>query len=131
MRISDWSSDVCSSDLRSARILLINDLNSRIPVLVEPSRERAVLAGDNSSRPRLVYLDVSAEIGTGDRVVTSGQGGVLPPGIPVGIVSTIGESGIRVAPFAKWSNLEYVRLMDYGLDGVLDDVGRPRMARTQ
>src|SRR3546814_13615807 len=95
MRISDWSSDVCSSDLRSARILLINDLNSRIPVLVEPSRERAVLAGDNSSRPRLVYLDVSAEIGTGDRVVTSGQGGVVPPGIPVGIGSTIGESGIR------------------------------------
>lgn len=107
---------------RSARILLINDLNSRIPVVVERSRERAILAGDNSVMPRLLYLPSQTKIQVGDRIVTSGHGGVFPVGLPVGVVTAISEEGVRVHPFADATNIEYVRLMDFGLTGILSDM---------
>lgn len=106
---------------RSARVLLINDLNSRIPVVVERSRERAILAGDNSVTPRLLYLPPTTDIKVGDRIVTSGHGGVFPVGLPVGIVNAISEEGVRVVPYADATNIEYVRLLDFGLDGILND----------
>lgn len=109
---------VASTGERSARILLISDLNSRIPVLVESTRARAVLAGDNSDRPRLMFLSTGAELSVGDRVVTSGHGGMFPSGLPVGIVSEIGDGIVRVQPFAEPDRLEYVRLVDFGLGGV-------------
>ena len=105
---------------RSSRILLIDDLNSRIPVFVGPDRDRAVLAGDNSLQPKLIYLAGNAQLRQGARIMTSGQGGVFPPGIPVGAVSSIGANGIRVETFVTTSELEYVRIIDYGLAGVLD-----------
>ena len=107
---------------RSARVLLVTDLNSRIPVMVERSRDRAVLAGDNSEQPRLEYLTAAAQVRAGDRIVTSGYGGVFPPGLPVGSVVSVKEAGIRVQPFAEADRLEFVRLMDFGLNGVIGPV---------
>jgi rod shape-determining protein MreC len=98
---------------RSARLLLITDLNARIPVVLERSRERAVLAGDNTGRPQLVHLPPEADIAMGDRVVTSGHGGMFPAGIPVGQVIRAGDEGVRVAPFEDLSRLEYVRIVDF------------------
>src|SRR5438874_5869787 len=68
---------------RAARVLLITDLNSRIPVMLENSHASAVLAGDNSERPRLIYLSEPGSVKIGDRLVSSGEGGVFPPGLPV------------------------------------------------
>ncbi len=113
----------------SARILLITDLNSRIPVLLEASRERAVLAGDNTGRPRLLYLSPDARLSPGDRVVTSGHGGALPAGLPVGVVAEVGERGVLVQPFVDWSRLDFVRLLDYGLTGILPSVPVPPPAK--
>ncbi len=104
---------------RSARILLITDINSHVPVLLESSRDRAILVGDNSDRPKLVFLPANARPQIGERVVTSGHGGVFPPGLPVGIVVATGEAGVRVRPFVDFDRLEHVRLIDYGLDGTL------------
>jgi rod shape-determining protein MreC len=112
---------VAEVGLRSARILLINDLNSRIPVVVERSRERAILAGDNSLTPRLLYLPPLTDIQVGDRIVTSGHGGVFPVGLPVGVVTAINDEGVRILPYADATNIEYVRLMDFGLDGILKE----------
>ena len=109
---------------RVSRILLINDLNSRIPVVVGSERERAVLAGDNTSQPRIAYLDANANVPVGARVVTSGQGGVFPPGLPVGVVAQAGPNEIRVETFVSSNRLEYVRIMDFGLVGLLDDAPR-------
>jgi rod shape-determining protein MreC len=105
---------------RAARVLLLTDLNSRVPVVVEDTRERAVLAGDNTSRPRLLYLPEKSAVQVGDRVVTAGSGGIFPPGLPVGAVSSIDGGVVRVEPEAELSHLDFVRIVDFGLGaGVL------------
>jgi len=104
---------------RTARVLLLTDLNSHIPVLVESSRERAVLAGDNSEQPRLLYLPARSTAKLGDRIVTSGHGGIFPPGLPVGVVASLDNGIVRIEPFAELSRLDFVRVVDYGLSGVL------------
>ena len=106
---------------RSSRILLITDINSRIPVVVEPTRVRAVMAGDNSNRPGLIHLPPGATVSPGDRVVTSGHGGAFPPGLPVGVVASVTDAGIDVRPFVKRNRVEYVRVVDFGLAGILRD----------
>jgi len=110
---------------QSARILLITDLNSRVPVILESSRERAVLAGDNSDQPLLIHLAENVPVSVGERVTTSGHAAAFPPGLPVGIVSEVGDSGIRVSPYVPWSRLEYVRVVDYGTNGILNPSDAP------
>lgn len=116
---------VASVGDRSARVLLVTDLNSRIPVLVESSRARAVLAGDNSRRPRLTFVSANAEVEVGSRIVTSGHGGMFPTGLPIGIVAEIGDAGIRIETFASPDQLEFVRLVDFGLKGVISEKHSP------
>jgi rod shape-determining protein MreC len=100
---------------QAARVLLVTDLNSRVPVIVEGPQQRALLTGDNSERPCLRYLNAGAEIKVGDRVVTSGQGGVFPPGLPVGVVASLDGEAPRVEPYVEMSRVEYLRIVDYGL----------------
>ena len=83
------------------------------------SRQRAVLAGDNSDQPRLIYLPPDATVTVGDRVVTSGDGGLFPAGVPVGVVSFIGDHMVKVQPMVDMSRLEHVQLIDFGLPGGL------------
>jgi rod shape-determining protein MreC len=104
---------------RASRVLLITDLNSRIPVTIEGTHVPAVLAGDNSERPRLMYLPSADAVKVGDRVVTSGEGGVFPPGLTVGLVSAIDATGPRVEPYVELSQLGYVLVVDYGLSRAL------------
>ena len=81
----------------SSRLLLITDVNSRIPVLLEQSHIHAILGGDDSDRPVLMFLPNDAQVAIGERLVTSGNDRLLPPGIAVGIVVGNNASGIRVA----------------------------------
>lgn len=100
---------------RASRVLLITDLNSRIPVTIEGSHVAAVLAGDNSERPHLLYATEPDKIKIGDRIVTSGEGGVFPPGLAVGVVSALDPAGPRVEPYVELSQLGYLLIVDYGL----------------
>ena len=104
---------------RSARILLLTDINSHIPVVIENSRAKAILSGDNSDRPRLSYLAHNSDAAVGSRIVTSGHGGVFPPGLPVGVIASIQDGIVRVEPLVHRNALEYVAVVDYGLPGVL------------
>jgi rod shape-determining protein MreC len=110
---------------RASRVLLLTDLNSHIPVLVESSRERAVLAGDNSEQPRLLYLPARSQIRIGDRITTSGHGGIFPPGVPVGVVASTDNGIVRIEPYAELSRIDFVRIVDYGLSGVLPQPVQP------
>ncbi len=105
----------------ASRVLLITDLNSRVPVLIEPSHYRAVMAGNNSAKPRLLYISDETEInsseqieiGPDERVITSGHGGMFPPGLPVGVVVQAGDGEFRVQPFADQGRVDFVRLLQF------------------
>ncbi len=103
----------------SSRVILITDLNSRIPILVETSNTRAILAGDNAEQPKLIHLAPSSTVKVGNRVVTSGHGGAFPPGLPVGVVSAVSDEATTVQLFIKRERLEFVRVVDFGLEGIL------------
>lgn len=103
----------------TARVLLITDLNSRIPVEFSPSRTRALLAGNNADEPLLIHIGSDVTVSVGDRISTSGDAGAFPPGLPVGVISSIQEGVIRVRPFVDRSRLQYVRVVDFGLKGML------------
>lgn len=104
---------------RTARVLLLTDLNSHIPVELDQSHVRAMLNGDNSQEPQLAYLPPKTEVKVGTRIVTGGAGGVFPPGLPVGVVSSVSGDVIRVEPYAELARLELLRIVDFGLSGVL------------
>lgn len=68
-----------------SRILLLTDVSSRTPVMIDRTDARAVLTGDGSGSPTLEYLRGANPIKAGDRVLTSGDGGLFPRGLPVGV----------------------------------------------
>jgi rod shape-determining protein MreC len=113
---------VTQAGLKSARVLLITDINSRIPVLVGDAGVRAILAGDNSLRPKLLYLSGRPAVLPGDRVVTSGDGDAFPNGLPVGRVVRVGDGTIEVEPFVARDQLQHVRVVDFGLTGILAEM---------
>lgn len=104
---------------RSARVLLLTDMNSRVPVTLENSRGRAILAGTNGPRPRLMYWAEGVQPAEGERVVTSAEANTFPPGLPVGVVRYSASNVPEVVPFARLDRLEVVRLFDYGLKGII------------
>ena len=104
---------------RSARVLLITDMNSRIPILLEHSRARAILAGANAPNPRLLYLQDGAHPEEGERVVTSAEAGAFPAGLLIGTVHYGDGARLEVTPAADLGRLEVVRIFDYGLGGVV------------
>ncbi len=108
---------VMSAGVRSARVLLITDRRSHVPVLVGSNRVHGILVGDNGARPHLRFLPRNAALAPGDVIVTSGRGGVFPPGLPVGDVGTaiLTGSGVEVVPHVDWTRLEFVRVIDRGL----------------
>ena len=103
-----------------SKIILITDINSRIPVMVERTRVRGILAGYNTSVPKMIFIPLDAELEIGDRVVTSGVAGVFPAGLPVGHIIAVEKNGVKVQPYNNLERLEYVRLIDYGLGGIID-----------
>ncbi len=104
-----------------SKIILITDINSKIPVVVERTRVRGILSGDNTVTPKLVFLPLSAEVNVGDRIVTSGVAGVFPAGLPIGRISSVDKGNVEVKPYNDFGRTEYVRIVDYGLDGILED----------
>lgn len=103
---------------RSARILLLSDVNSKVPVIIEPSRTRAILVS-NRNRLQLVYLMGEGKVSPGDRVVTAEDANAFPPDLPVGVIHRIDDNNVEVRPFVDESRLEYIRLVEYGLRGIL------------
>ncbi len=101
---------------RSARVLLITDINSRVPVVLQSSRQRAVLAGTNGQRLKLLYLEADSPRKVGEQVVTSGLGGVFPPGLPIGRIVEVEADAVWVEPNLKSARLEHLRLLDYRVD---------------
>ena len=103
---------------RTSLVLLITDVNSRIPVIVERTGAPGVLIGSNEPFLQLSYAtaDAQAAIRSGDRIVTSGSGGVFPFGLPAGSVVRADASTVLAKPLVDWERRHYVKIVDYNLN---------------
>ena len=102
-----------------SRLMMLTDYLSRVPVLVGEKRIPALLTGDNTNHPKIIFTERAAEIQKGDVVLTSGYMGGYPSGLNVGVVREIREDEIVVDLFEDGEGLEFVRLVDFGLADIL------------
>ena len=110
---SGFIGQVVSVGNSSSRVLLLTDLNSRIPVQLEPSGLQAILTGDNTNEPILNFYDDKEVPEKGARVVTSGYGGRIAPGLVIGTVDVNRQGQARVMLRENISNINYVRVLDF------------------
>lgn len=114
----------------SSRVLLLTDNTSRVPVTIQPSGQRAMLSGDNSILPVLDFIEDAEEIRPGDRVISSGDGGVFPAGLLVGNVVLARDGRLRLRLAADYERLEFLRVLRSQpvdpIDAPLDLIGPVR-----
>jgi rod shape-determining protein MreC len=109
---------------RHSQVLLLTDINAMFPVILSSSSWPATTVGQNSNKVILRFLPSDANISIGELVQTSGHGGVIPPGLPVGRVASIKETEITVEPLANLQRLSFVTILvtDEDPDFVADDI---------
>lgn len=95
----------------TARILLINDINSRVPIVIEGTNQRAILAGVNEKNLQLDFVPENITIEKGMKIMTSGDGQLIPLGLPVGQVVSVKDGHIEVEPYADSEKAYYVRIL--------------------
>ena len=103
----------------SSRVLLVTDLNSHIPVVLQGTRTKAILAGKNQDLMKLERLPPDSGMTVGTRVVTSGDGGQLPPDLPVGTIVSADADGVWVKPLADIDRLTHVQVVNVDIDQTL------------
>ncbi len=113
---------VISSGSVSSRVLLLNDLSSRISVMSQRSLARAILVGNNTDSPKLNYVSDGADWQTGDRVVTSGDGGVLPRGLQIGTIVMKQEDSFSVDLFYLQNPVDWVWVYPFTPISVPEDL---------
>jgi rod shape-determining protein MreC len=95
----------------TARVILLTDAASRIPAIIQPSGQRAIVAGDNSALPVIDFLEDRDRVKPGHRVVSSGDGGVFPAGLLIGQVAADPSGKLRVILAADYQRLEFLRVL--------------------
>ena len=101
---------IINVNLLTSRILLASDLNSKIPVVIEPGGINAILSGNgNNSFADLEFLPKMNKIKEGSIVYTSGVDGIISPAIPVGKVKV--DDGIKYVDFfVNYNQLKFIRV---------------------
>lgn len=96
---------------RTSRVILLGDTSSRVAVTIESNGQTGLVVGDNTSRPQIEFLENPETVRPGDRVMTSGDGGVFPSGILVGQVTQTQSGRLRVRLAADMQRLEFLRVI--------------------
>ena len=104
---------------KSSRVLLVTDLNSKIPVIIQNTRTKAILSGKNKDLLKLERLHADSGVSIGARVVTSGDGGHIPADIPIGTIVSSDNNNIWVKPLSEISKITYVQIVNTGIDNLL------------
>lgn len=103
----------------TSRVMLLSDSSSRIPATIQPSGETALVVGDNSVAPVIDFLENPDQVRPGDRVVSSGDGGVFPSGLLIGHVASDPDGRLRVRLSADYERLEFLRVLrDHGKESI-------------
>jgi len=95
----------------TARVILLTDASSRIPATIQPSGQQAIVAGDNSAAPPIDFLENPDQVRPGDRVISSGDGGVFPEGLLIGQIAADPGGRLRVRLAADFERLEFLRVL--------------------
>jgi rod shape-determining protein MreC len=95
----------------TSRVILLTDSSSRIPAVIQPSGQRALIAGDNTAAPLIDFVENADVVRPGDRIVSSGDGGVFPPGLLIGQVAADPQGRLRVRLAADYARLEFLRVL--------------------
>ena len=114
-----------------SRVVLLTDVASRTPVMIERTDARAMLTGDGGDSPRLEFIRGSGSIKAGDRILSSGDGGGLPRGLPVGVAAKGVDGAWRVKLFSDHGAVDYVRVLLFQTFGQLvspDALNAPPLA---
>ncbi len=103
---------------RTSWVILLTDLNSRVPVTIASAagssgNVQAIMTGDNSAMPLLDIVSRQEALHAGDQVVSSGDGGLLPSGLPIGTVVDDGNGGWRVALLADPASSQDVEILNF------------------
>jgi rod shape-determining protein MreC len=107
----------------TSRVILLTDATSAVPATIQPSGQTALVGGDNTAAPVLDFIENPDAVRPGDRVVSSGDGGVFPAGLLIGQVAEDRGGRLRVRLSADFQRLEFLRLLrHYGSERV-DDPG--------
>ncbi|MFT4960923.1 MAG: rod shape-determining protein MreC [Paracoccaceae bacterium] len=105
----------------TARVILLTDASSSVPALVQPSGQSALVAGDNTPAPLIDFLENRDLVRPGDRVVSSGDGGVFPAGLLIGQIAVDSAGRLRVRLSADYERLEFLRVLRHlGAEAVTD-----------
>ncbi|MDX2484518.1 MAG: rod shape-determining protein MreC [Pseudodonghicola sp.] len=108
----------------TARVILLTDASSSVPAIVQPSGQSALVAGNNTAAPLIDFLENADLVRPGDRVVTSGDGGVFPAGLLIGQVAADPTGRLRVRLAADYERLEFLRVLRLHGAETITDPGR-------
>ena len=113
-----------------AQILLITDINAMIPIILSSSSWPGIAAGRNSKLMQLQFLPTEASVTENELVQTSGHGGILPPGIPVGRIERVNNNSVTIRPVADLQRLSFVTIlvMDEAPTYAVDDIYNQRVS---
>ncbi|MDC0109759.1 rod shape-determining protein MreC [Amylibacter sp.] len=109
---------------KTSRVLFLTDTSSNVPVLIKPSDQRAILSGDNSIQPNLLFIENNKQIQPGDRILTSGDGGVFPANLLIGQVSLNNLNQFKAQLSANFSGLEYLRIIRHSPNATINQPSR-------
>ena len=109
---------------KTSRVLFLTDTSSNVPVLIKPSNQRAILSGDNSIQPNLLFIENNKQIQPGDRILTSGDGGVFPANLLIGQVSLNNINQFKAQLSANFSGLEYLRIIRHSPNAPINQPSR-------
>ena len=99
----------------TSRVLLISDLNSKIPVSIEPGNIQSILSGTGKNNGVIQYLKENKEIKEGSIIYTSGSGGLFRSGIPIGLIESLNDPNIEksINFFSNFSQLKFVKIISF------------------
>ena len=106
---------VVEVNYRTSRVLLLSDLNSKVPVSIEPNSIQSILTGTGQNLGKLQYTQVdNINLKSGDQIYSSGSGGIFKPGIPIGKINFTDDNNESYVLFhSNFSQLRLVKIVLY------------------